>query len=137
MILKYLLIRIKLARLKAILPILLLKELMKMMVLIYLKYTRRESCILAIDNSDLKVDTPDSKSQLHATTTANYQQYDPAIPQMPCIKIKRESKPKKTTESFDTIKLCPEQKQENKTYSLFKGKLNFEVIRKSKEIDTA
>ena len=91
---------------------------------------------LAIDNSDLQVDTPDGKGQLHATATAIYQQHDPDVPNIPSVKIERELKPSKTKESIYTIKICPEAKRENKSYNQFKDLLNFEEIKKSKESDT-
>ena len=90
---------------------------------------------LAIDNSDLQIDTPDGKGQLHATVTAIYQQHDPEIPNIPFVKIERELKPGKTKESIYTIKFCPEPKRENKSYNQFKDMLNFEEIKKSKESD--
>ena len=90
----------------------------------------------AIDNSDLQIDTPDGKGQLHATATAIYQQHDPDIPNIPSVKIERELKPGKTKESIYTIKFCPEPKRENKSYNQFKDMLNFEEIKKSKESDT-
>ena len=89
----------------------------------------------AIDNSDLQIDTPDGKGQLHATATI-YQQHDPDIPNIPSVKIERELKPGKTKESIYTIKFCPEPKRENKSYNQFKDMLNFEEIKKSKESDT-
>ena len=52
----------------------------------------------AIDNSDLQIDTPDGKGQLHATATSIYQQHDPDIPNIPSVKIERELKPGKTKE---------------------------------------
>ena len=90
----------------------------------------------AIDNSDLQIDTPDGKGQLHDTATAIYEQHDPGIPNISSVKIERELKPGKTKDSFYTIKLCPEPKRENKSYNQFKDMLNFEEIKKSKESDT-
>ena len=90
----------------------------------------------AIDNSDLEIDTPDGKGQLHATATAIFQQHDPDIPNIPSVKIERELKPGKTKESIYTIKFCPEPKRENKSYNQFKDMLNFEEIKKSKDTDT-
>ena len=90
----------------------------------------------AIDNSNLQIDTPDGKGQLHATATAIYQQHDPDIPNIPSVKIERELKPGKTKESIYTIKFCPEPKRENKSHNQFKDMLNFEKIKKSKESDT-
>lgn len=72
----------------------------------------------------------DGKDLSLATSTAIYQQHEQAIPEIPCIKIDRESKPRETKESVFTMKFPPEPKRENKTYSHFKGKLNFEVIKK-------
>ena len=86
-----------------------------------------------IDNSDLQIDTPDEKDQLHATATAIYQQHDPDIPNIPSVKIERELKPGKTKESIYTIKFCPEPKPENKSYNQFKDMVHFEEIKKSKE----
>ena len=90
----------------------------------------------AIDNSNLQIDTPDGKGQLHATATGIYQQHDPDIPNITFVKIERELKPGKTKESIYTIKFCPEPKRENKSYNQFKDMLNFEEIKKSKESDT-
>ena len=87
----------------------------------------------AIDNSDLQIDTPDGKDQLHATATAIYQQHDLDIPNIPFVKIERELKPGKNKELIYTIKFCPEPKRENKSYNPFKDMLNFEEIKKSKE----
>ena len=80
----------------------------------------------AIDNSDLQIDTPDGKGQLHATATGIYQQHDPDIPNITFVKIERELKPGKTKESIYTIKFCPEPKRENKSYNQFTGILNSE-----------
>ena len=71
----------------------------------------------AIHNSDLQIDTPGGKGQLHATVTAIYQQHDPDISNIPSVKIERELKPGKTKESIYTIKFCPEPKRENKAYN--------------------
>ena len=51
---------------------------------------------------------------------------------MPCLKIEREGKPRKTKESIVTMKFSPEPKRENKANSQFNEKLNFEVIKKIK-----
>ena len=80
----------------------------------------RNPVFFAINNSDLQIDTPDGKGQLHATATAIYQQYDSDIPSIPSVKIERELKPGKTTESIYTIKFCLEPKGENKSYNQFK-----------------
>ena len=71
----------------------------------------------AIYNSDLQIDTPDGKGQLHATATGIYQQHDPDIPNIPSVKTERELKPSKTKESIYTIKFSPEPKRENKSYN--------------------
>ena len=72
-----------------------------------------------IDNSDLQIDTPGGKGQLHATVTAIYQQHDPDIFNIPSVKIERELKPGKTKESIYTIKFCPDQNvKTNLTVSL-------------------
>ena len=88
----------------------------------------------AIDNSNLQIDTPDGKGQLHATATGIYQQHDPDIPNITFVKIERELKPGKTKESIYTIKFCPEPKRENKSYNQFKDMLNFEEIKKVKKV---
>ena len=73
----------------------------------------------AIYNSDLQIDTPDGKGQLHATATAIYQQHDPDIPNIPSVKIERELKPGKTKESFIQSNFAPNQNvKTNLTISL-------------------
>ena len=50
------------------------------------------------------------------------------------MKTEGESKARKTKESIYTIKFRPYPKRENKTYGQFKDKLNFDGIRKSKDV---
>ena len=105
-----------------------------MEVFISLQVYQKETLFFAIDNSDLQIDTPDGKGQLHATATSIYQQHDPDIPNIPSVKIERELKPGKTKESIYTIKFCPEPKRKNKSYNQFKDMLNFEEIKKVKKV---
>ena len=77
------------------------------------------SLFFEIDNSDLQIDTPGGKGQLHATVIAIYQQHDPEISNIPSVKTERELKPGKTKESIYTINFCEDQNvKANLTISL-------------------
>lgn len=56
----------------------------------------------------------DGKGKLHATTTAVSKQHVPTIPEMPSLKIERESKTRKIKETTYTIKFCPEPIRQKK-----------------------
>ena len=69
----------------------------------------------AIDNTDLKIDTPDGKGQLHGTAIAIYQQ-NSVFKQKVTLPIERNSKPSKSNKSIYKTEYCSEPNRTNNKY---------------------
>ena len=74
----------------------------------------------AVDNSDLKIDTPDGKNQLHGTSIAIYQEKDLEHVQAP-IKIDRSKVTYETTNPVHQQRYCSEPTRENKSYMSYQN----------------
>ena len=69
----------------------------------------------AIDNIDLKMDTPGGWNQLHGTAIAVYQKKETSEV-LQDVSIDHQSKPKKLTKPIDSIQYCPNPIRKNSNY---------------------
>ena len=70
----------------------------------------------AIDNTELKIDTPDGRNQLHVTAIAVYQKKKKTSEVLQHVSIDRQSKPKKLTRPIYSIQYCPKPICKNNNY---------------------
>ena len=79
----------------------------------------------AIDNCDLKIDTPDGKDQLHGTAIAVFQEQDVNYMPLP-IELDRSSKVSHGVQPLSIYpqQYCPEPVRKNKTYTSYKETLS-------------
>ena len=82
----------------------------------------------AIDNTDLKIDTPDGRNQLHGTAIAVYQKTETSEV-LQDVSIDRQSKPKKLTRPIYSIQYCPKPIRKNNNYPIYTNQLFSKVMR--------
>ena len=83
----------------------------------------------AIDNTELKIDTPDGRNQLHVTAIAVYQKKKETSEVLQHVSIDRQSKPKKLTRPIYSIQYCPKPISKNSNYPIYISHLPSKVMR--------
>ena len=101
---------------------------------IYLPFviTPEKSVYFAIDNSDLQIDTPDGKNQLHGTANVVYQPKDENYAPLTCTTGKSECDLQLYTTNY-----CPEPNRQNTTYKCYKKSLLMDQVQKHKLLHCA
>ena len=81
----------------------------------------------AIGNTDLKIDTPDGRNQLHGTANGVYQKKENSEV-LQHVSIDRQSKPKKLTRPIYRIQYFPKPIRKSNNYPVYTNHFSSKVI---------